>query len=56
MGRVSVFAPKTAAAMVVVKVGGQRGRVLAQIEERNQKIFIQVKNRVVNYHVHAREM
>ena len=23
--------------MVVVKVGGQRGRVLAQIEERNQK-------------------
>lgn len=24
--------------MVVVKVGGQRGRVLAQIEERNQKM------------------
>ena len=24
--------------MVVVKVGGQRGRVLAQIEERNQKL------------------
>lgn len=24
--------------MVVVKVGGQRGQVLAQIEERNQKL------------------